>query len=300
MNTAVSPFLPQTKIQFAWDSTSLGWYKTCPRLYYYSMILGYRSRSTSVHLDFGIWYHSALELYDKITFQGVGHEEALRKVVRKTLQDTFGWESDHVKNRFTLIRSIIWYLDEFAADPAQTHRLASGEPAVELSFRLPISHDLWLSGHLDRVVNYAGDAFVMDRKTTTTTPSAYYFDQYTPDNQMSLYTLAAQIVYKAPVKGVIIDAAQIAVGFTRFERGFAYRTEAMLEDWLEETKMWVAQAQSAAANPVERSFPMNDKACSMYGGCTFRRICSKDPRVRQTFLDSEFTKDNPWNPLSVR
>jgi hypothetical protein len=32
---AVSPFLPGTKIQFAWDSTSLGMLKTCPRLYQY-------------------------------------------------------------------------------------------------------------------------------------------------------------------------------------------------------------------------------------------------------------------------
>lgn len=264
------------------------------------MIEGWHSRSKSVHLDFGIFYHSALELYDKITFQGVDHEEALRKVLRQTLLSTVDFAPDHVKNRFTLIRSIIWYLDEFRGNAARTVRLESGVPAVELSFRLPVSDNLTLCGHLDRVVEYSGDYFVMDRKTTVQTPGPYYFDQYTPDNQMSLYTLAAQVVYHAPVKGVIIDAAQIAVGFTRFERGFAYRTDAMLEDWLKETKMWVAQAQAMAADPVMESFPMNDKACGNYGGCTFRRVCSKDPRVRPAFLASEFTRDNPWNPVKPR
>jgi hypothetical protein len=62
---AISPFLPGTKVQFAWDSTSLGWLKTCPRLYQYSMIEGWRSSAKSVHLEFGGLYHSGLEMYDK-------------------------------------------------------------------------------------------------------------------------------------------------------------------------------------------------------------------------------------------
>ena len=58
-----SPFLPGTKIQFAWDSTSLGLIKTCPRLYQYTMIDGWGHRGESIHLKFGIEYHHALEFY---------------------------------------------------------------------------------------------------------------------------------------------------------------------------------------------------------------------------------------------
>ena len=61
----LSPFLPGTNIQYAWDSTSLGMLKTCPRLYQYTMIDGWSAKDENVHLRFGQEYHSALEEYDR-------------------------------------------------------------------------------------------------------------------------------------------------------------------------------------------------------------------------------------------
>ena len=46
--TAPSPFLPGTKIQYALDSTSLGNFKTCPRLYYYTNILGWQPKEETM------------------------------------------------------------------------------------------------------------------------------------------------------------------------------------------------------------------------------------------------------------
>lgn len=136
----------------------------------------------------------------------------------------------------------------------------------------------------------------MDRKTSGSTITSNYFDQYDPDNQMSLYTLAAKVIYQTPVKGVIIDAVQVAVGFSRFSRGFTYRTDAQIEEWLADTKHWLRLAEAYA---TEGYWPMNDKSCHKYGGCAFRKICSKDPSMRQKFLDSDFVT-HPWNPLEVR
>lgn len=338
---APSPFLPGTNIQFAWDSTSLGWLKTCPRLYYYSMICGYRLRGSNVHLLFGGWYHQALEAYDRIRAAGGDHEDALREVVAWLMRETWiypqvegndedpgimsalnqpgsPWESGHnLKTRETLIRSVIWYLEQFGPnDTCHTVQLANGKPAVELSFRLEMDwgpkasrapnlngdggtfqeQPYVLSGHLDRVVEFQGAYYVMDRKTSSTTIGSYYFDQYDPDNQMSLYSMAARVIYKTPVRGVIIDAAQIAVGFSRFTRGFTFRTEAQIEEWLNETKAWLRLAEGFA---VENHWPMNDKSCHQYGGCAFRGVCSKSPEVRQKFLESGFVK-RPWNPLEPR
>lgn len=357
MTDAPSPFLPGTQIQYAWDSTSLGWFKECPRLYQYYMIEGWSPKGERVHLKFGQLYHSALEYYDKLRCQDMSHDEALQMVIHNTLIKTwehefrclsqdgsdekcandpsetciycerFGgkpWDSTHdTKTRETLIRTVIWYLEQFGAtDPAQTVVLANGKPAVELSFKMeldygpdaglrldhpkdvPFSQSLAdlhqqpyvLSGHLDRVVEYSGGTYVMDRKTTGSALGSYYFDQYDPDNQMSLYSLAAQVIYSTPVKGVIIDAAQIMVGFTRYGRGFTYRTPAQTEEWLNDVKQWLRLAEQYA---TEGYWPMNDKSCHKYGGCTFRKICSKSPEVRQRFLESDFEKRS-WNPLEVR
>lgn len=317
---ALSPFLPGTNIQFAWDSTSLGWLKTCPRLYYYSMIESWRSRGNSVHLDFGIWYHHALEMYDRIRSQGGEHEDAVREVVNWLMHITWirdidpetgspvdgkPWESGHnLKTRETLVRSVIWYLEQFKDDTCETVQLKNGKPAVELSFRIEmdfgpkatVNQPYVLSGHLDRVVQFQGAYYVMDRKTSSTTIGSYYFDQYDPDNQMSLYSMAARVIYNTPVRGVIIDAAQIAVGFSRFSRGFTFRTEAQIEEWLKDTKHWLDLAEHYA---TVGHWPMNDKACHHYGGCVFRGVCSKSPEVRQRFLESDFVK-KVWNPLEPR
>ena len=332
MTEALSPFLPGTNIQFAWDSTSLGWLKTCPRLYQYSMIDGWRSKGNNVHLNFGQWYHSALEMYDRQRSEGAEHEEALRAVVRAVMEWTWvrsedqgvngPWDSGHnLKTRETLVRSVVWYIEQFKDDTCHTVQLHNGKPAVELSFRLEMEwgpqksvfESSWeengeqlsqvrqhqpyvLSGHLDRVVEFQGAYYVMDRKTSSTTIGSYYFDQYDPDNQMSLYSMAARVIYQTPVRGVIIDAAQIAVGFSRFVRGFTFRTEAQIEEWLGETRAWLQQAEQYA---VAGHWPMNDKSCHQYGGCVFRKVCSKSPEVRQKFLETDFEKRR-WNPLEAR
>ena len=333
----LSPFLPGTNIQYAWDSTSLGLLKTCPRLYQYVMIDGWQAKDENVHLRFGQEYHSALEDYDRLKAEGASHDEAMRQAVHNLLIRTWdqetntAWETDpdtkagKYKNRKSLLALVIDYLDRFADDPAETFILEDGKPGVELSFRFeldwgprasnkiikstPEGHD-WgekctqpylLSGHLDRVVSFQDSLFVMDRKTSTSTLSDYYFVQFEPSNQMTLYSLAAKVVMNAPVKGVIIDAAQIKLEDNHaYVRRFTYRTEGQLEEWVHSLKFWLAQAEGyAEAN----YWPMNDTACSMYGGCKFREICSKDPGVRENFLRSKFNKLAPedrWNPLKSR
>jgi len=349
-----SPFLEGTCIQFAFDSTCLGAFKKCPRFYQLSIIEGWKPKADRVHLSFGIHYTNALEFYDKLkagymvcdeerTIPPMDHEEALLEVVNKMMLDTWvdeqvdgqtdqvnpGYRWEHGahdsgignKNFSNLLRSVIWYLDEFRNDPAETVIAEDGTPLIERSFRLQLDYgptaaqgethqmamgdlimtdprNYILCGHLDRVVTFTGGTYVMDHKTTKTTISDYYFDQYEPNNQMSLYTLAGQVIFGSPVRGVMIDACQVAVGFSRFARGLTYRTPAQLEEWLFDLKHWLAQAEAYATAGY---WPMNDVACY---SCDFNRhdgkICAKDPRVRKDFLKASFTKEDPWNPLKTR
>jgi hypothetical protein len=302
-----SPFLAGTHKQFAFDSTSLGWFKECPRKYYLSMIRGLRGRAVdqSVHLRWGGLYHSALERYDRLTFEGAERENAIRDVVRYILTETWDtaggrpWEPEHnAKTRDGLVRSVLWYLEYFRDDNAATIRLANGKPAVELSFRLPIDGDLVLCGHLDRVVHWpqGGGDFVMDRKTTGSAVGSYYFDQYKPDNQMSLYSFAGAAILSAPIKGVIIDAVQVGVTFSRYARGLTYRSQDELDEWLSETYRWIQKVHAAVD---EDYFPANDKACHHYGGCVFRKVCSAAPQVREQIIQSDY-EVRPWNPLESR
>lgn len=321
--TYTSCFIPDTSIQFAWDSTSLGWFKDCPRKYFYHQILGIFPRGSNVHLSFGLWYQSALELYDKFRCGGISHDSAIASAVLLALTNSWGFapEGETKKTRENLIRTIIWKLDRFEHDVLETITLHDGTPAVELSFRFEIEYEAvpgWnymLCGHFDRLVKFSGDPFVVDNKTTGGTLSPYYFKQYSPHNQMSLYTVAGKVVYHTPVKGVIIDAAQVMVGFSEFGRGFSYRTEGQNEEWIKGTVLWLGIAKDCATDHDEivadniaefypprdpaEAYPMNDKSCDKFGGCCFQEICNKDPSVRKNFLDTGFEK-RKWNPLETR
>lgn len=293
--TTTSPYLPDGR-QFAWNSTALGLAKDCLYKYKLAFLEGWAPRSLNDNITFGHWYAAALESYHKMRAQDLLHEECLREVVRTTLQSTHLWEGDNVKNRQTLIRSIIWYLEEFKDDPCQTITLKDGHPAVELTFAFEYKPEITLCGHLDRVVEYAGEVYIQDQKTTGASLGRYYFSRYSPDNQMSLYTVAGQIIWNMPVKGVMIDAAQIAVGFTRFERGFAFRTPEQSEEWLVDAEWHIHKTWEAT---LKGRFPQNDAACMKYGGCQFMAICSKSPQVREAFLATDFER-RPRNPLEVR
>lgn len=305
-----SPFLPDSYIQYAWDATSLEYFKRCPRLYQYKMIEGWRSNDDNVHLRFGGEFHQALHDYQLLKHDGLDHDECVFHTVKELLLRTDDFRppmktkagKTNYKNRQFLLRSVIRHLDKFREDPAQV-LILDGKPAVELSFNFeldwgPVPEQPYvLCGHLDRVVEFNDTLFVMDHKTTTTTPTDYYWAQFEPNNQMSLYTLASGIIFESPVKGVIIDAGQLLTEDTRFVRGTTYRTPDQLQEWVRDLKVWLEKAVEYAQ---DQYWPMNDTACDKYGGCEFREVCSKSPSVRDKFLKASFTQGDPWNPLVPR
>ena len=292
--------------QWAWDATSISLAMTCPRKYQLRILEGYSPKNKSVHLRFGGHYATALEHFYKHRAEGATIDEALARVVREALEDT--WDAERgepypfehpAKTRLGLIRAIIWYVDEFADESAAgitTYHLADGKPAVELSFSFEIEDDIVLCGHLDRVVSYADDLYIMDQKTTGSTIGTYFFNSFKPDVQMTLYTLAGKVILNSPVRGVIIDAAQINMNGVRFGRGFTFRTEEEISEWWRGVRQLIAQTHSYADSGF---FPMNTTACGNYGGCEFREVCSNTPRIRQQLLDGNYTK-HPWDPLKRR
>jgi len=318
----ISPFLPGTKVQFAWDSTGLGYAKRCWKLYELAILEGWETPEESVHLRFGIEYHATLADYQHQRAEGNDHNDSLRNVVRNLLVRISDWDPDRTtkaattKNPETLLRTVIWYLDEYQDDVAKTVIWSDGTPAVEQSFRFELDwgpetarneRGQWtpnqpyiLCGHLDQIVDYQGERFVMDHKTTGRPLTSYYFDMYEPDNQMSLYSLASQVVLHSPVKGVIINATQIGVGFSRFARGFTFRVADQLKEWVDDLRFWLRAAEQRA---LEGYWPHNDTACDKYGGCKFREVCSKSPKVRERFLKANYIQlpeKERWNPLRTR
>lgn len=313
------PFSTKTRnFQTTWDSTSLGWLKDCPRLYYYQMIEGWAPQGYNIHLTFGSLYAYGVEHYARYRADHLTHDQATLGMMRAVLQkaghrdpETDEWvpwdppaghPDANIKNRYTLIRSLVWNVEDRLSSPYQTMIKENGRPAVEESFNFYAfdidDEPIHFAGHLDEVVEDIADKslWVADDKTTKGPIEANYFRQYAPHNQVSLYSVAGKVVLKAPIKGVLIRAAQIGVTFTRFAARPIPRPPAVLDEWFNETQYWIGQAKSFAELDY---WPMNDKSCGNFGGCPFIGVCSKSPSHRKAWLEDGFVK-REWNPLVPR
>lgn len=309
-NSSFSQILPT--LQLAWDSVSRGALKTCPRYYEYTIIQGYQTRAENIHFTFGIGVHSAKELYRRLITQGQSHDQALIETIRFLLAYTWDetrnrpWSStEPTKTRSTLIRYVIWYLDQFQDDSLETVILKDNKPAVELSFHYDCglksitNEPILLCGHLDELVSWNDKFWIVDCKTTKQTlqkNAEEFFAKFSPDDQMSGYYFAGRVIFDKPISGIIIDAGQTAVTFAKFQRGFTYRTPTQLDEWFVNFEHWLRQAETYAQN---KFWPMNEKSCNQYGGCPFRGVCSTSPELRQNLLDKLYTK-RVWDPMISR
>lgn len=300
----------ESGVQFGWDQTSIKLAEECFKKYQYRMLLGWRPRGTNVHLFFGGVYASALEHFHKYRAEGMDHDDALLTVVREALVATWiyednndkvgaPWQSDHnTKTRENLIRTIVWYFEHFKDDPTPTFILSNGKPAVEHSCKVPVDNDIIISAHIDRMVDYSNRILIQDQKTTGSTITSYYFNQFNPDSQIAgTLPFVGRAAFKLPIKGVMVDAAQIAVGFSRFERGFVFVDDGSLDEWYDDTMEIILRAQTATR---ENYFPRNRSACHKYAGCEFRKVCAASPHVREQFLKADFEQGQRWDPLEAR
>lgn len=320
MTAQLSSHFDETGAQFAWDATSLKWAATCQRYYLFQMLFSFEGPK-SVHLIFGGHYAKALERYHQHVAAGKSHDEAQLLAVQSALIDSWVHNLDStgapipasghaqvfdspVKSREGLIRTIIWYLEEYLESEITTHVLANGKAAVELSFKVELGNRYIYSGHIDRVVKWGSDFYVQDQKTTGSGLNHRFFTQFDTDIQMSGYSFAGRIIYSIPIRGVMIDGAEIGDGYSRFLRGYTMRDEPLLAEWRATMTDLIDQTRAntvAYRKSNDMSvFPPNYTACGNYGGCSFRSVCSIAPALRERYLRSNFSTRPQWNPLIER
>lgn len=310
----------------AWDSTMLGTFKECPRKFYFSHILNWRSGHENIHLIFGRLFHAGLERYYHALARGENHDAASLSMISWAMEATWEpavldedgrelsppgpWTPDSStpaaawKNRPSLIRSLVWYVEDDLERPTETVFLADGSPAVELSFRFsPFSVEvegspipILLCGHFDRIVRLNDRMWVRDPKTTYSALTANFWRGFTPHNQFTLYTIAGGVVLGEKCEGVLVDGVQIGVHFTRTAIQPVPRPNAVQSEWLDEAREWI---QSAADMHSKGRFPGNDKSCSNYGGCPFQKVCAVSPSHRAAWLKADFIQWK-WDPLEIR
>lgn len=277
-----------------WDSISFKTFLECPRKYAWLMREKIRAKGQSIHLLWGIAYHSALEAFDKARGEGASHDEAVRLAVKEAISHRLPESQDNTKTPETLVRSVVWYCDEYRNDPFETASFG-GKQAVELTFQFHISDEVIWAGHIDKVVRYNGRLYFIDRKTTKGQLNQKYFKKFELDAQMLGYTYASRVAFPEPFAGGIIDACQVGVNFTRFGRHVLNIEEHLLDEF-EQTVLTFSQL----AKQFEELdlWPMNPTACDKFMGCEYALLCKAKLADRKFFLNDYERFE--WDPEAIR
>lgn len=293
--------------QFVYDSVSLTALQKCARYYKWTVMEGWQLDPMPSTLAFGIYFHKCLEVWHKLLATSIDKDTALLRCTR--LAGLFG---EHLipnrteRTKETLVRAVVWYLDQFRDDQATTTFRPDGTPAVEYSFMLHIGeindHTCYLAGHIDRIVEFMGELYPADYKTSKMALNEQFFAKFKPNTQVSNYLLATLIlagtvsaVPKAP-KGLMIDGIQLGVNFTRFNRSIITFSELEINEQIKDLTAWIQQAALYAENG---HWPANPDSCDKYGGCVFRSICASTPAKWGRSLRSNFVRKT-WDPRKSR
>lgn len=291
-----------------------------------------KSPDAHVALVFGLLLHAGVEQYHRLRVGGVkydesvvgalGHVQAWRDprlspspLVNQlpTDEELVEAKEEHdpdeddegplrnakLRTRYHLFRALVWYFDQYRQDHLKVVQLANGDAAVEHSFRVPIGQklsdgtDLLLAGHYDKLVDFNGERFVTDLKSTKTLTRTWR-KSFDLNHQMTGYTLSAKIGLSQPVRGVFIDAVQLQVGGVKFSRFPTYRSKSQLAEYIQLLKYVADQAEMWFQNDY---YPQNTSACFM---CQFKEVCAKPKEFRDQMLKTYFEQKPAWNPLRSR
>lgn len=306
-------------LRLAWDATVLSTYMQNPLRYYWQYVQGYRSIVPATALVWGdLWHRLTASFYD-LLLRGFSRDEALiltievglklaREVPRFpdwTLDEISlsGKKDDHKKrNTYTLIRSLIWWEAEYRDDEMMVVKGPDDKPLLEQHFVIPLGikaytgEDYLLCGSMDMIVEDEDGQFVVERKHTTRTLSSYYFSDFDPNVQVYTYDLVGSILLpQNPLKGVVVEACQTAVNFSRFGRIEVFRTPSQRADWLETIRYWIKRAEDDAKNGEFRMNPASNEFHSIY-----TEIQKRDASHQLHMLESDLQRQPLWNPLDPK
>lgn len=211
---------------------------------------------------------------------------------------------DPHKNRKTLLRTFIWYVDDQPDDlddGLRPYVFPDGSPAVELSFKLPLpkrspyGETYVMAGHIDYLATFGSEVYVADNKSTKKALTDKFWQGYSPSVQFDTYDMAANILFPdLEIKGVIGDALQTLIEGSNFGRHVFTKTDNQREEHFNDLLYWIGLAEQFAADDY---WPMNKANC---WGCPFNGVCSVAPSRRLRILSENFTKGTPWNPMEER
>jgi hypothetical protein len=158
-------------------------------------------------------------------------------------------------------------------------------PFVERDFEVPITPRIRFYGQIDLVLRNTinGRLYVFDHKTTAALGG--FADRASPNHQLTGYIYAMKMLGHDCEHAILqgIKVTQFKRSQPEFVRVETSRTTEAIEDWVD----WLTFTTNSWDNAIDQNvFPMNGgAACTAYGGCRFREVCSSKKSDQQDILN---------------
>ncbi len=296
------------------DSSTLSTWRSCRRKYFWSTISSLYPLGKSVHLIAGGALAAGMEAARRLAFRRSGTNQPTHSDLLEAAYSAFIREwGDYIppeesnKSFHSVFQALAFYLDQYppATDPIQPYIDASGNPAVEYTFTIPLDvkhpetgDPILFVGRFDMLGSYNGLPGVVDEKTTQRMTGGG--TQWDLRGQFMGYCWACQQM-GVDVKMAYVREIGIYAKDYKIQTHIIQFPQHLIDRWAVQLIYDVEQMVDAYRNGCKSTFtndlyfPFNfADACTAYGGCAFSSLClAKDP----SSYFSSFSHYR-WNPLA--
>lgn len=268
------------------DYTMMSSFLGCRRKYFFRHVEGLVSKSTAKAPAFGSAIHKALDSWYKDH-----NTEAAIEIFKREYKEDLATDG---KRTHAVGEWILKNYNERYQD--QSFKVIKTEH--EFCLKLPTGNNL--IGRIDKIIDWDGALWLMDHKTTSQL-GPYYFKMHTPNMQFDGYIWAAKKMgYN--VQGVLVDAILVAKGLldsssrgklTPLARDFATRSQEDIDNYIDLVEDIQGEI-NLCEKEIEDFYPNYD-ACTYYGECAYRKICTNPKNVWEKIKQMDYSVEH-WDP----
>jgi hypothetical protein len=280
-------------------------FKKCPRRYFFSWVLGYKSSVGNPIFAFGRAYHKFRETLSRkylskeytdpnspaLFFLSHIEAEKLWQKEKPPAPPT----NDYKAKKWAFLDSGRLLEACKVAHAFWSKQMQSGviqDIEIETPFTAHIKDDEHTSGRWDAIIKWSGKLWLKDHKTSTKDKS--FFDRgLEPNDQASRYIYAAQQATNQRIEGVVFevmfhDASKKPTMFA----SMTSRTETQIKTWLDEQNYWLDALAYARNNDM---YPQNETACTF---CDFHIVCKgMNENMQTSILKGNLFKHEPYDSM---
>lgn len=268
----------------------------CPRKNYFRNVLNLVPEGRMLPPEFGTGIHCG------VSYIHTHREEPLEQQVLggigAFIESYAEPEGDDHRTRAYGARVLEAYVAKYQSDTFTIVHTPEQGFAVSLG-------EYTLVGRLDLIIQLTGKGlWIMDHKTTSRMGKQFW-EGFRMSSQVSLYTLAAQLIFDEPILGMIING----IGTAKTHHASPAKSDQYLQrqqfprtPWrIEQTRVNVCRRMDEI---VKRDFedattwPEHEKNCVwIYGVCPYLDLCEYGKKAWPELMGS--FREDVWNPYEM-